>query len=151
MAKIRTKNFESTDLEFVPFERSPDIEDAIKQTLARMMGWDYVNQLWRRLRVDDTGSIGVTSSPSSSALLECASVAVAGAADLLVVANASRRSIRVENIGPDAVVIDDTAGVALASGYTLLAGDTWYSETYRGDIYALAITSNAVVKVMEER
>lgn len=151
MAKVRTKQFERTDLEFVPFERDPDVSDEITQALARMMGWDYVNELWRRFRVDATGAISVVTAPSTSAQLENASITVAGAADLLVAANANRRSIRLFNQGPDPIVIDDTAGVSVASGYPLPSGGEWFSDTYKGDIFALINGVTATVKTMEER
>lgn len=151
MAKVRTKHFENTDLEIVPFERSPELDENIGQALVRVMGWDYINELWRRIRIDDTGSIGVVVSPSASAALECTAITVAGAADLLVAANGNRRSIRLFNQGPDPIVIDDNAGVALASGFPLAAGGEWFSETYRGDVFALINGTTAVVRTIEER
>lgn len=151
MPKVRTKNFEHTDLEFVPFERSPDLSDDITQALSRLLGWDYTNEIWRRLRVDDSGAIGVVVAPSASAQLETSSVTVAGAADLLVPANANRRSIRLFNQGPDPIVIDDVAGVSLASGYPLPSGGEWFSDTYKGDIFGLINGTTSTVKTMEER
>jgi len=149
--KVYTAHFETTDLEIEPFERSPDLSDEIAQTLSRLLGWDYVNEIWRRLRVDATGSIGVVASPSSSAQLECSSVVVAGAADLLIAANSNRRSVRIFNQGADPIVIDDTAGLAVATGFPLPAGGEWFSDTYRGDIFALVSGSSSTVKIIEER
>lgn len=139
--------FENTDLELFPQPKLPQIEEVIGQTVARMLGFDLNDKIWRSLRVDNDGKLVVTNDYGDEYIPVYTTTSFGnGAALKLLSKNSKRLWFTIQNTGIYDIIIapistSGFAGILLSPG-GFIKMEKWNTEVW---VYGYNDVGNSTV------
>ena len=149
MAKSQKDGFDNTDALISPHIDLPDVSDDIQQTLARLLGWDSNNQLFRLVTVDSNGALFGSIGPQKVTTFVVTAFTVGVAAVQLFISNGSRKSLLILNNSANAIFIGPTNGVTTATGFPLAPGASYSDDLNNGPIWAISAVAGNNVRTLE--
>lgn len=120
MPTIQEPNFGVSEIPLSERNDYPEVDMTFLQTLARLMGYDRANEIWRTLNVDAEGNIGLNLSLSAIENAIASNVSVAATATLLVSSRSDRKRLSIFNSSATSVLyVSSSETVAIATGYQI--------------------------------
>lgn len=115
-------------------------DNFIANTLSRMLGYDYTNNIWRRFAVNSSGAIEVSASGSLGTTFNSGAISVTTSATLIKAVNTARRTITITNNDTTNILfLGGTSGVTSANfGVKLAPQQAFTFSEYEGDVYGIA-------------
>lgn len=141
--------FGNTDLGLTPYVPFPDIDEKIQQTISRLLGWDYLSDIYRSLIVDSDGRLLVSSSPTKADSGNNSAVTVDNVGVTLLANNPLRKSYVIQNLGVNIVYIQFGNTPLTTTGIALDTNGILTDDIYTGIITAITSVGNSDVRIVE--
>jgi hypothetical protein len=151
VAKVRTRGFDQTDLEYEPPLYDPDVSADIQRTLSQLQAWNEVFQGWRKLWSDDVGRIITARNPGgiTQASQFVITVNAIGTFFNGPTPNQNRITIYFQNTGANDVNVLPIGSAALFVGLRIAPGDRLELDWLRGNYQVYASGGTTSVEVTE--
>lgn len=141
--------FGNIDIELKPYEPQPEIESGVKQTLARLVGWDSGNKTFRLVSVNSDGQISTTQTLSGADVASYSKTVVNTTVTNIVQANASRKRLIITNNHNDTLYIGFDESVTVSTGFPLNTGEQLSLTEYSGAVYGIMDVAIGDARVLE--
>lgn len=112
----------------------PDVSEDIQQTLARLMGWDYLVEQWRPALTDADGRLMVNTSSLKTDVVTQVGGSVGGGSVAVFNNNTSRKVYWLQATGTGDIYISLSTTFTLSSAIKLLPGAMWIDDVYTGQV-----------------
>ena len=149
MSVSRKENFNNTEAQLAPNPTFPEISEGLQQTLARLMGLDPNNAIFRFLRTDQDGRLLVSATSLQGTTAQQPKVTVTTATINLLPANNSRRVFIIQNLGTTAIYL----GFGIDATVNLLQvppnGGVFIDDHFLGAVNAIAASGSNDVRIAE--
>jgi len=149
MTVSRKESFNNTEAQLAPNPTFPAISEDVQQTLARLMGLDPNNSIFRFLRTDQDGRLLVSATSLQGTSAQQPNVTVTTASINLLAANSSRRVFIIQNLGASAIYL----GFGITALTTHLQvpanGGVFIDDHFLGAINAIAASGSNDVRIAE--
>jgi len=147
--KLINPNLELTDFEFDKGFSNPDISDNYQQTLSRMIAYDEPSKLFRFVQVNSDGQLLVSSGASRTDVGNTSKALVGTSAVQILTENSGRKIFNILNNSGVTIWVDFENTVSVDTGFPISAGTNWYEETYYGELWAIALSDDNDMRIME--
>lgn len=147
--KANKQGFANTDLQIEGYNAYPDISDNIQQTLARLLGFDANNQIYRALLTDPDGRLYVSTSATQAASAVNSQVTVGVVSVALVSQNNSRRSLTIQNLGAAPIYLAYGQAALVATGIQIPSNGIYIEDRYLGAVNAISSAAGNDVRILE--
>lgn len=149
MAKSTKPGFGDSDIGMSPYLPFPNLSEDIQQTLARLLGWDYLSFVYRSLIVDSDGRLLVSTSPTKSDSAVNSAVTVDNVGVTLLANNPLRKSYVIQNLGANIVYVRFGLVPLVATGIAVDTNGVLTDDIYTGIITAITSAGNSDVRITE--
>lgn len=127
---------------------NPEVTDELTQTIARIVGYDTGNKLYRFLRCDNEGDLIVSSSSFVSNLGYVDKINVPTSSTEIAPTNYNRKQINIRNNGANNLYIAFNSDATVADGYLLKPDEVWESDHFTGQVTAISDGGTNDVRVL---
>lgn len=138
MVHIDDGNFASLYAALDPFDRSPELSEDIQQALVRLLGWDTLNQFWRKVLVNSNGALLTAQDSGYGRFQTISQVTVTTTSAICLAENTDRLSFALRNIGTNTIYLGLDSTVSSSNGWPLFMGEFYSNDLVTQDIWAIA-------------
>jgi len=149
MSDVKLPNFDNIGVVVEPQLQHQTVDGGLKQTLARLLGWNYLRQQFEFLKCTSDGVLLVSTEATKCELASHSVVTVETTSALVLAAHPARRSFTLMNNGSVPVYFQLGATALLASSMVLNAGISWSDDLYVGQVAAIVETGDCELRVLE--
>lgn len=135
---MATSNFNGlahNELALDPYTDSPEISEAIQQTISRIQAWNASQNIFRFLQVNNAGQLLVSVATPAAPVVSQTHILVTDVEAGALADNPLRRAFAVQNQGINNVYISYIVGLADNRKLIVGSGSTWTDETWTGPVY----------------
>lgn len=146
--RLITPNLANAEIEANEPNLTPDVDKNFGQTLARLLGFDKFNNIFRFLQSDYFGSLRVTLAQPGIDRANKKQVTMPGTFITLLPANDSRVSFIIQNLNCPSVTVFYAPDFTNPGGWDLGMGDILTEDRYTG-LVAVTSTSAGIINAFE--
>lgn len=116
-----------------------------QRTLSFISGWDYLNNVRRKIAVDPFGRVMVTGGVTGGAIPNVSQVIVTVGVTLMIGVDTSRTYLLLHNQGNFVMYFSHSNAVSASNGYRLDVQETVKLDNWTSELYGIAVTGATVV------
>lgn len=150
MVKIVKPRLDNVNIEFAERLEEFIVNDEWMRALSNLIGYDYANEQFLLIGVDENGNLKIDLSSNPTDTLTPSNASVSTTAKVIANSNADRSKITIYNNDSKTVYISDDNGVTVSTGFPLPGYSSKEFNNFTGAIYGIVITGTADVSVLEE-
>lgn len=147
--KILRPDLGNLEAEVEPYISLPDVDEAIGQSLSRLIGWDENNNIFRFLRCDKFGRVLTAGSDVDVLSPTQSAKSVDITDDILLNANSQRKAYIVQNLGAADIYLGFGSNIAIASRLKVPVDGVFSDTMFNGEIHAITSVGSSDVRVTE--
>lgn len=137
--------WENLDIETIPLLNMPPLTDVVQQSLSRLMGWNSSSKAFRRVAVDESGRILITPGQALQGQVNyIETFAPATNAVVVLPSNPNRILYIVQNGFTAQIILGFDSLTSTTRGIRIAPEGLWTDELYRGDVWAVAASNQAI-------
>lgn len=149
LSQIKLANFNNIGKVIDPPLPPQEIENGLKQTLARLLGWNYLRDRFDFLITDADGRLLVSTDPTKSEDVTHSVVSVTTSSGEVLAALPTRRAFTILNNGSVVVYFQLGTPAATDTSMPLNPGISWSDTLYIGQVTAIVSSGTCELRVLE--
>lgn len=119
------------------------------QALSYMLGWIATTEAWTPILADVDGRLLVSTSPTKSNEANHSMPVVTNDSSIVLIENASRKAIVIQNTGTVDVFLSMDGGDATVEDLLLPVDSTYTDDVYFGKITAITASTDGELRIVE--
>lgn len=141
--------WENLDIETIPLLNMPPLTDIVQQTLARLMGWNASSKAFRRVAVDESGRLLISSGQALQGQVSDNSFSAGATATIALPSNVNRILYLIQNTGINNIFLGFDSTLSVSNGLLIPVNGTWTDELYRGDVWVITTSGSQFIYTAE--
>jgi hypothetical protein len=143
------RNFSSTNLELDPYDRNPEINEDVAQSIVYLLARHSASEVWKMLTCDTDGRLLVSTSATQTDSGVNSAPSVDNTADVILASNPNRRQYAIYNNGTVIVYLGFGNTPTTALGFPLPVGAVWTDDVFTGEIMGITAAVACELRVVE--